>query len=71
MKKSRLALIAVIAIAIAAFFLFDLGRFFTLEFFKSQQAAIAGYFNANPFETAAGAPAAVAITPRRAQFVRL
>jgi len=53
MKKSRLALIVVIAIAIAAFFTFDLGRFFTLEFFKSQQAAIDGYFTANPFQTAA------------------
>ena len=53
MKKGRLALIAVIAIAIAAFFASDLDRFFTLEFFKSQQAAIGAFFNANPFETAA------------------
>ena len=53
MKKSRLALIIVIAAAIAAFFMFDLGRFFTLEFFKSQQAAIDSYFTANPLQTAA------------------
>jgi len=53
MKKSRLALIVVIAIAIAAFFIFDLGRLFTLDFFKSQQAAIDSYFTANPLQTAA------------------
>ncbi len=53
MKKSRLALIIVIAAAIAAFFMFDLGRFFTLEFFKSQQASIDSYFTANPLQTAA------------------
>ncbi len=53
MKKSRLVLIIVIAAAIAAFFMFDLGRFFTLEFFKSQQAAIDSYFTANPLQTAA------------------
>jgi len=53
MKKSRLVLIVVIAAAIAAFFMFDLGRFFTLEFFKSQQAAIDSYFTANPLQTAA------------------
>jgi pyruvate/2-oxoglutarate dehydrogenase complex dihydrolipoamide dehydrogenase (E3) component/uncharacterized membrane protein YdjX (TVP38/TMEM64 family) len=53
MKKSRLALVIVIVIAITAFFIFDLGRFFTLEFFKSQQAAIDAYFTANPLQTAA------------------
>lgn len=53
MKKSRLALIVMIAIAIAAFFIFDLGRLFTLDFFKSQQAAIDSYFTANPLQTAA------------------
>ncbi len=53
MTKNRLVLIIVIAIAIAAFFIFDLGRFFTLEFFKSQQAAIDAHFTANPLQTAA------------------
>ena len=53
MKRSRLVLFAVIAVAIAAFFTFDLGRFLTLEFFKSQQAAINGYFSESPFATAA------------------
>lgn len=53
MKRSRLGLIILIVIAIAAFFAFDLGRFLTLEFFKSQQAAIDAYFTANPLQTAA------------------
>jgi pyruvate/2-oxoglutarate dehydrogenase complex dihydrolipoamide dehydrogenase (E3) component/uncharacterized membrane protein YdjX (TVP38/TMEM64 family) len=52
MTRGRLALIAVILIAITAFFFFDLGRFFTLDFFKSQQAAIDAYFRANPVRTA-------------------
>ncbi len=53
MRKSRLILLVVIVIAIAAFFVFDLGRYFTLGFFKSQQAAIDSYFSANPLRTAA------------------
>ena len=53
MRKSRLILLVVIAAAIAAFFVFDLGRYFTLGFFKSQQAAIDSYFSANPLRTAA------------------
>ena len=53
MNKNRLALIVVIAALVAAFFAFDLGRFFTLEFFKSQQAAIDAYYHANPFQAAA------------------
>lgn len=53
MKRSRLGLIILIVIAIAAFFAFDLGRFLTLEFFKSQQAAIDAYFTANPLQAAA------------------
>jgi len=53
MRKSRLILLVVIAAAIAAFFVFDLGRYFTLGFFKSQQAAFDSYFSANPLRTAA------------------
>jgi pyruvate/2-oxoglutarate dehydrogenase complex dihydrolipoamide dehydrogenase (E3) component/uncharacterized membrane protein YdjX (TVP38/TMEM64 family) len=49
----RLALLALIAAAVAAFFAFDLHRYFTLEFFKAQQAAIDSYYRAHPLETAA------------------
>ena len=50
MKKNKLLLIVVIAALIAAFFASDLGRYFTLDFFKSQQAAIDAYVQANPVQ---------------------
>jgi dihydrolipoamide dehydrogenase len=53
MKRGRLALVVVIAALVVAFFAFDVGRYFTLDFFKSQQAAIDGYYRANPFLAAA------------------
>ncbi len=53
MKKNRLLVVAVIAALIAAFFAFDLDRYFTLEFFRSQQQAIDAYYRANPLEAAA------------------
>ncbi|MBM3356649.1 MAG: pyridine nucleotide-disulfide oxidoreductase [Betaproteobacteria bacterium] len=53
MKKNRLVLLAVIVALVAAFFTLDLGRYLTLEFFKSQQAVVAGYLEAYPFRTAA------------------
>lgn len=43
MKSRKLILLIVIVAAIGAFFALDLGRYFNLEFIKSQQAAIAGY----------------------------
>jgi len=53
MKRGRLALVVVIVALIAAFFAFGLDRYFTLEFFKSQQAAIDAYTRANPLQAAA------------------
>jgi pyruvate/2-oxoglutarate dehydrogenase complex dihydrolipoamide dehydrogenase (E3) component/uncharacterized membrane protein YdjX (TVP38/TMEM64 family) len=53
MNKSK-ALIALIVIAaIAAFFIFDLGRYANLEYIKAQQSAISSYYQANPIQTAA------------------
>jgi dihydrolipoamide dehydrogenase len=49
----RLALLAVIAAAVAAFFAFGLHRYFTLDYFRTQQAAIDAYYRANPLQTAA------------------
>jgi len=48
----RLVLFALIAAAVAAFFAFDLHRYFTLDFFKAQQAAIDAYYRAHPLQTA-------------------
>ncbi len=50
MKKNKLVLMAAIAALIVAFFAFDLDRYFTLAFFKSQQAAIDGYVQASPIQ---------------------
>jgi pyruvate/2-oxoglutarate dehydrogenase complex dihydrolipoamide dehydrogenase (E3) component/uncharacterized membrane protein YdjX (TVP38/TMEM64 family) len=52
MKKSKLIVLLVVIAAIAAFFIFDLGRYFSLDYFKGQQAAIAAYYQANPVQTA-------------------
>ena len=53
MSRGRLVVLIAIVALIAAFFVFDLQRFFSLEFFKQQQAAIDAYFQANPLVTAA------------------
>ena len=47
-KKTRVAIFALIAIFIACFFYFDLGRYFTLEYFKGQQQALQDYYAASP-----------------------
>ncbi len=51
MKRSRLALIVVIAALIAAFFALGLHRYFTLEFFRSQQAAIDTQVRTSPAQS--------------------
>lgn len=53
MKKNRLLAVAIIAALIVTFFAFDFGRYFSLEYFKSQQAAIKAFYAANPLKTAA------------------
>ncbi len=52
MTKSRLLLLSALALSIAAFFAFDLGRFFSLEYLKTQQAAIDAIWHAHPLTTA-------------------
>ncbi len=52
MKKSKLIVLILVVAAIVAFFIFDLGKFFSLDYFKSQQSAIAAYNLANPIQTA-------------------
>jgi pyruvate/2-oxoglutarate dehydrogenase complex dihydrolipoamide dehydrogenase (E3) component/uncharacterized membrane protein YdjX (TVP38/TMEM64 family) len=49
----RLVLLAAIAVAVAAFFTLDLHRYFTLEYFRAQQAAIDAYYRSNPLQVAA------------------
>jgi pyruvate/2-oxoglutarate dehydrogenase complex dihydrolipoamide dehydrogenase (E3) component/uncharacterized membrane protein YdjX (TVP38/TMEM64 family) len=52
MKTSKVLVLVAVAVLIAGFFLFDLSQYFSLDFFKSQQAAIDAYFQANPLQTA-------------------
>ncbi len=53
MSKSKIFVALIVIALIAAFFIFDLGRYFSLDYFKSQQAAIDAYYSAHPFETIA------------------
>ncbi len=52
MTKSRLALIAAIAALVAAFFVFDLGDYFSPDYFRQQQETINAYYRAYPVRTA-------------------
>jgi pyruvate/2-oxoglutarate dehydrogenase complex dihydrolipoamide dehydrogenase (E3) component/uncharacterized membrane protein YdjX (TVP38/TMEM64 family) len=53
MNKSKLLIVAAIVVAIVAFFAFDFDQYLTLDYFKSQQAAIDRFFEANPLLTVA------------------
>ncbi|MEP7157651.1 MAG: FAD-dependent oxidoreductase, partial [Betaproteobacteria bacterium] len=44
MKKSKILVILVVVALVAAFFIFDLGKYFSIDYFKSQQAAINAYY---------------------------
>jgi len=48
MKNKKFILI-VVAILVAAFFIFDLGRFLSLDYLKSQQAALDSLYSSRPF----------------------
>jgi pyruvate/2-oxoglutarate dehydrogenase complex dihydrolipoamide dehydrogenase (E3) component/uncharacterized membrane protein YdjX (TVP38/TMEM64 family) len=54
MNKKKLMLVAVILALIAAYFAFGLGRFLTLDYLKSQQAAIDTYVDQRPLAAAIG-----------------
>ena len=53
MKKNQLIVLLVLIALVAAFFIFDLGKLFSLDYFKSQQAVINDYYLANPLLTIA------------------
>lgn len=52
MKNKKIAAAIVILLFIAAFFLFDLGQYLSLEYFNSQRDAISSYQTENPLQTA-------------------
>jgi len=47
----KILVVVVIVALIVAFFAFDLGQYFSLEFFKVQQANVMAYYQANPWQT--------------------
>lgn len=52
MKKSKLLVFALIAAGIAAFFIFDLKQYFTLDYFQTQRALIDAEVEARPVRAA-------------------
>lgn len=52
--QNRKLVISVIVVLVAAFFFFDLGRFFSLEYIKSEQAALADLYASKPVMVIAG-----------------
>ena len=52
MKKNKLLVFSVIAAAIAAFFIFDLHQYFSIEYFKAQRSGIDAYVAAKPLQAA-------------------
>src|SRR5262245_30401170 len=53
MTRTRVIVLLIMVALISAFFAFDLLRYFSLEYFKSQQAALDAYYRAHPFRLAA------------------
>ena len=51
MSKTRLLLVLLLILIVGTYFIFDLGQYFSLDFFKSQQEKIELYFAANPLRT--------------------
>ncbi len=51
-KSRLLLLLAVIIVLVAAFFVLDLQQYFSLDYFKSRQAAIDGFYRENALLTA-------------------
>ena len=48
MKSGKLIVVGIVLVAVAAFLYFDLAQYFNLAYFKSQQARIEAYQQANP-----------------------
>jgi pyruvate/2-oxoglutarate dehydrogenase complex dihydrolipoamide dehydrogenase (E3) component/uncharacterized membrane protein YdjX (TVP38/TMEM64 family) len=53
MKTKRILLLLLVAAAIAAFFVFDLGRFLSLDALKSRQQALQAFAQTHPWQSAA------------------
>ena len=54
MSRARLLVVALVALAVVAFFAVGGQRYFTFEYVKGQQTAVQGWYQANPWRTALG-----------------
>ena len=52
MNKTQITLLVTVILLVAAFFLFDLGRYFNLEYLKQQQAVMDAFYGRQPLTTA-------------------
>ena len=52
MNKTQITLLVTVILLVAAFFLFDLGRYFNLEYLKQQQAVMDAFYERQPLTTA-------------------
>ena len=52
MNKTQITLLVTVILLVAAFFLFDLGRYFNLEYLKQQQAVMDAFHERQPLTTA-------------------
>src|SRR5215470_14505570 len=53
MSRGRVVALVAIATLVAAFFVFDLKSYLSVDYFRAQQAAIDAYFRAHPLRTTA------------------
>jgi pyruvate/2-oxoglutarate dehydrogenase complex dihydrolipoamide dehydrogenase (E3) component/uncharacterized membrane protein YdjX (TVP38/TMEM64 family) len=51
MNKGKVIVLVVIVALIAAFFVFDLKQYFSIEYFQARRAVIEAYFNEHPLQT--------------------
>jgi len=51
LKSTKIVMLALIAVAIAVFFIFDLGRFFTLEYIQSQRQDFMAFYQEHQWST--------------------
>ena len=47
MKRNQIILLGAIAVLVALFFVFDLGRYLNLEFFQAQRSVVVGFYEEN------------------------
>ena len=53
MQRTKILVLLVLAVAVAAYFTFDLGQYLNLAFLKSSQRSFQAYYTAHPLQTVA------------------